>query len=128
MACSTSTEATVGDSRAAINRVMKPTQSRTRSLNCVPSQVYVTARREEFTYIALFTEFQDLEDEGSKIAGLLEDICHMKDNEIVLRVSSFHFDKFLGDWCRTFFFSDRRDRYLVILDIWYYNLSSNLCN
>ena len=51
---------------------------------------------EGFSYIVLFTESHDLKDETLKIRGFLEDICHMKNNEIALSVRSFDFDEFLG--------------------------------
>ena len=43
-----------------------------------------------------FTEFYDFKDEVSKFGGFLEDISHMKYNEIVLSVRSFNLDEFLG--------------------------------
>ena len=49
---------------------------------------------EGFSYVVFFIEFHDFEDEALKIEGFLEDICHMKNNEIVLSVRSF--DEFLG--------------------------------
>ena len=73
-----------------------------------------------FSYIVFFTESHDFENEALKIGGFLEDICHMKDNEIVLSVRSFYFDEFLGrswDCCQG-------RSFLVILDIWYSGLSS----
>ena len=43
----------------------------------------------------VFTESHDFENEALKIGGFLKDICHMKNNEIVLSVLSFYIGEFL---------------------------------
>ena len=47
------------------------------------------------SYNLVFTESHDFEDEPLKIDGFLEDICHMKNNKIVLSVLSFYIDESL---------------------------------
>ena len=67
----------------------------------------------------MLAEFHDFEDEALNNGGFL-DICHMKNNNIVLSVSSDDLVELeFGGWCWTFLEGDRGDQFFVgNLNIW----------
>ena len=75
----------------------------------------------------MLAEFHDFEDEALNNGEFLEDICHMKNNNIVLSVVSDDLVELeFGGWCWTVLEGDRRDQFFVNLNIWEWVLGFNV--